>query len=91
MYRRERDLAHMKRARKRFVEIRSSGWWGGFSDPGDWASQKGRFRKSSGLGCPNGRTCGVCRGWVRDLTRQEHRSDIDFEEYRKEVDMSDFQ
>ena len=84
MYRREKDRAHQFRAWKRFVELRSIGLWG-FRSPGPWAEQVGRFRKGTGLGCPNGRKCGVCRGWVREPTRQEKKSDIDFEEYRKEV------
>ncbi|KKN27684.1 hypothetical protein LCGC14_0862230 [marine sediment metagenome] len=93
MYRRERDLAHTLWAQRRFATVRSWGWWGDvFPDLGEWASQSGRFRKETRLGCPNGRSkCGVCSGGVREPTRQEVRSNIDFEEYRKEVDMSAFQ
>lgn len=93
MYRREKDLAHTLRAHKRFVTVRSWGWMGDvFPVLRELASQTGRFRKGTGLGCPNGRSkCGVCSGGVREPTRQEVRSGIDFEEYRKEVDMSEFQ
>ena len=83
MYRREKDLAHTRRAWKRFVKIRSSGWWATFNEPGVWSSQEGRFRKGSGLGCPYGRGCGCC-GYGREPTRQKRRSDIDFEEWKED-------
>ncbi len=83
MYRREKDRAHTRRAWKRFVELRPSWWWGPFyTSP--WMAQEGRFRKSSGLGCPTGRNCGVCGGG-REPTRQKRRSDIDFEEWKEDI------
>lgn len=83
MYRREKDRAHQLRAWKRFHKIRSSGWWGDFFEPPVWSLQKGHFRKSSCLGCPIGRTCGCCN-WVREPTRQERRSDLNFEEWKED-------
>ncbi len=85
MYRREKDRAHQLRAWNRFHKLRASGWWGTFCEPSEWSLQKGRFRKGTGLGCPNGRSkCGVCSGGVREPTRQEVRSDIDFEEWKED-------
>ena len=86
MYRRERDREATLRKWRRFVKIRTDGSWPFTFGAGPWANQEGRFRKGSGLGCPNGRSkCGICTGWVKEPTRQELRSDINFEEYREEV------
>ena len=70
MYRWHKDLARYVRARKRKLKFHDY-----------LVEDLGRFRKGSGLGCPNGRDCGLCG--FDGKTRQERRADISFAEQKE--------
>ena len=73
MYRWHKDHARSARAQKRKLKFH-----------GYWVEEVGKFRKSSWMGCPNGRDCGVCHLSPREKTRQERRADASFAEQKGE-------